>query len=77
VSPTSCLLDAYTYNFVNHEVKTCDGIYSRCISVRPVDLIHSMFPIFLAHCPLLRIVLTFVSAYLHHSWVLTMTHRNP
>jgi hypothetical protein len=44
-------------------VKTCDDIYSKYILVRPVDLVHSMFPIFLAHCPLLRIVLTIVSAY--------------
>jgi pimeloyl-ACP methyl ester carboxylesterase len=36
---------------VNHGVKTCDGIYSRCILVQPVGLVHLAFPIFLAWTP--------------------------
>ena len=31
VSLMSYSLDVYTYISLNHEVKTCDGIYSRCI----------------------------------------------
>jgi hypothetical protein len=62
VSPMLCLLDVYTYILLNHEEKTCDDIDSRRILVQLVDPIHLVFPIFLAHCPLLRIVLTSVSA---------------
>jgi hypothetical protein len=42
-------LDAYTCNVLNHELKTCDGIYSKSILVRPVDPIHLMFPILELH----------------------------
>jgi hypothetical protein len=38
-------LDVYTYIFLNHEVKTCDDTYSRCILVRLVDLARQVFAI--------------------------------
>ena len=46
VSLMSYSLDVYTYISLIHEVKTCDDTYSRCILVRPVDLVHPTFPIF-------------------------------
>ena len=45
VSLVSYSLDVYTYISLIHEVKTCDDTYSRCILVRPVDLVHPLFPL--------------------------------
>ena len=78
VSPTPCLLDAYTCNVLNHGVKTCGDIDSRCRLVQLVDLIHLMFPIFLSIGPGLLFLLVVPSVYGdHRCCLLTMTDRNP
>jgi hypothetical protein len=39
VSLMSYSSDVYTYIFLNYEVRTCDGIYNRCILVRLTEYI--------------------------------------
>jgi hypothetical protein len=58
LSLMSYSLDVCTYSLLNHEVKTCDGVDSRSILVRPVDIVHPAFPILptIGLSPLLRLV---------------------
>src|ERR687897_551449 len=73
-------LDVYTCSFLNHELKTCDYIYSRCKLVQLVDLARPLFSIFLILSlgPLLPVVVTAVSdsGCHHRCWLLTTTRRN-
>src|SRR5918994_7704466 len=75
-------LDVYTCSFLNHELKTCDYIYSRCKLVQLVDLARPLFPIFLILSlgPFLPVVVTAVSGSgsgcRHHCWLLTLKRKN-